>query len=337
VIVRNCTVGEGLDSNGACFRCPAGTFLLVAPVNATACQSCPFEKAYCEGGSKIGPKPGYWRSSNVSDVFYKCYEKEACLGMLGESSEVNSEITSYAQSVGVCNTTAGYYGALCSGCLPGFKRDDFFKCKKCSDKYELIFTVTTLGVFFILLFLLTRYTINGAENEDMQSVFNKVMMNHLQMLIIFAGFDLDWPPQVSTIFSLAAPIKLVTQAVISFDCFMDTRDLTDVDPYYFRYRLSDFPIIYIKLGLLAVLPIVIIIISYVLWSIILRIQRRSEEHYTKFIATIVFLLFIIHPSLTQSMIDVFNCQNYSDNSSGEKISRMMTDLQVACWQDPLHK
>lgn len=119
MIVRNCTIGEGLLESGACFRCPQGTFLLEAPEVATPCKACPLDKAFCEGGSNIGPKPGYWRSSNTSDTFYECFTKGACLGML-HSGEPN--ITEEARAVGVCNTTAGYYGALCSACLPGFKR-----------------------------------------------------------------------------------------------------------------------------------------------------------------------------------------------------------------------
>jgi hypothetical protein len=35
--VRNCTVGEGLKETGACFKCPFGTFLLIAPVTTTEC------------------------------------------------------------------------------------------------------------------------------------------------------------------------------------------------------------------------------------------------------------------------------------------------------------
>ena len=98
-----------------------------------------------------------------------------------------------------------------------------------------------------------------------------------------------------------------------------------VNPYLFRYLPGDMPIIYIKLCILAVLPIVLIIVSYVAWSIILRIQNRREEHYTKFIATMVLLLFITHPSLTQSMIDMFNCKNLSD-SNGESVNRLVIDL-----------
>lgn len=76
-------------------------------------------------------------------------------------------ITYAKRAVGVCNTTAGYSGALCSACLPGFKRSGLTGCKKCSDKYEIYFTMATLVVFVVGIVLFVKITIDGAEKEDM--------------------------------------------------------------------------------------------------------------------------------------------------------------------------
>jgi len=113
MFVRNCVIGEGLKESGACFRCSPGTFLLTIPVEPTVCDLCPNEKAFCNGGSDIGPRAGYWRSSNTSSTFFKCPVKEACLGMMPESSIYTD---TYSRAVGFCNDTLGYYGVLCSGC-----------------------------------------------------------------------------------------------------------------------------------------------------------------------------------------------------------------------------
>ena len=45
-----------------------------------------------------------------------------------------------------------------------------------------------------------------------------------------------------------------------------------------------------------------------------------EDHNTNFIATIVLLLFLVHPSVTQNMINMFDCQTID----GE--SRLTVDL-----------
>jgi hypothetical protein len=48
-------------------------------------------------------------------------------------------------------------------------------------------------MFAVAAVLLVNAVITGAEKEDLWSVFLKVLMNHLQMLIVFSSFDIDWP------------------------------------------------------------------------------------------------------------------------------------------------
>ena len=47
-----------------------------------SCEICPIESAKCNGGSNIGPLPGFWRTSNISKVFVSCLYGRACLGMI---------------------------------------------------------------------------------------------------------------------------------------------------------------------------------------------------------------------------------------------------------------
>ena len=46
----------------------------------------------------------------------------------------------------------------------------------------------------IMLCVLISVTLKSAVGESDSSVFNKILMNHLQMLIITKDFDMDWPP-----------------------------------------------------------------------------------------------------------------------------------------------
>ena len=79
--VRSCVKGEGLKADGQCFQCASGTYLLAEPEEGipTECKSCPTEKAICLGGTKIGPKPGFWRKNNLTDKFLECKLKTACM------------------------------------------------------------------------------------------------------------------------------------------------------------------------------------------------------------------------------------------------------------------
>jgi hypothetical protein len=49
---------------------------------------------------------------------------------------------------------------------------------------------------------------------------------------------------------------------------------------------------------MAALPIVMAIASYSIWYVILRWQRALAELHTKFVASVVLLLFLVHPSIT---------------------------------------
>lgn len=77
--VRACISGEGLSENGACFTCPKGTYLLIPPTVPTDCTVCQVSKSICLGGNKIGPKPGFWRKNNLTEVFIECFLSTSCL------------------------------------------------------------------------------------------------------------------------------------------------------------------------------------------------------------------------------------------------------------------
>ena len=49
------------------------------PYSKAKCTECEDQAAVCLGGSKIAPKPGYWRYDVSSDNIMKCPEFEACL------------------------------------------------------------------------------------------------------------------------------------------------------------------------------------------------------------------------------------------------------------------
>ena len=68
-----------------------------------SCKVCD-PNAVCFNGSRVAPKPGYWRNTNVSENFYRCPNFDACLG----GGYLNNE------STGICAT--GYEGVLCGQC-----------------------------------------------------------------------------------------------------------------------------------------------------------------------------------------------------------------------------
>ena len=78
--LRNCIFGESLSESGKCVECEKGAqYLLMAVNEITRCKECQSSVSFCMGGARIFPKPGYWRSSNISDNFIECYNSKACL------------------------------------------------------------------------------------------------------------------------------------------------------------------------------------------------------------------------------------------------------------------
>lgn len=80
-----------------------------------------------------------------------------------------------------------------------------------------------------------------------------------------------WSKEVLLIFNIAAPIQQITSSLVSFDCYMDTRDYFSVNVYNFYAPLMDFRIVYEKLLIMAILPILVTVGSYLFWYVVLKL------------------------------------------------------------------
>ena len=138
--VRRCVIGEQQTKDPVtdkfiCSPCPVGYYILRVPEDGTIeeCKVCNPDSHMCLGGSKVGPRPGYWRKSNVTNKFFKCPNPEACIGYTtpAPNSTEASQIMGYNQT-GWC--AEGYYGAFCSSCLPNYRQTSKNNCEKCASK-----------------------------------------------------------------------------------------------------------------------------------------------------------------------------------------------------------
>lgn len=110
--------------------------------------------------------------------------------------------------------------------------------------------------------------------------------------------------------------------IIAFDCWLDTRDINDYDlnltnpqEYMFKPNHMEMRITYHKLMLWAAMPIVCCIGSFLVWySISWYHGSDSETMYTKFLSTLIIMLFIVHPLITQYFIQMFDCQEYDGDN-----------------------
>ena len=125
----------------------------------------------------------------------------------------------------------------------------------------------------VLVFAVRAVLKSSIKEENVQSVFAKILLNHVQMISITASFDMDWPESVKYIFAFAAPVKDLTDAIVQFDCFMDLRNPLLVDPYEFFADPKDLRVVYQKMLLYAAMPILIATVVYIVWAVIGRFMK----------------------------------------------------------------
>jgi hypothetical protein len=116
-------------------------------------------KAVCAGGNEIGPVAGFWRKSHLADAFLPCMNPDSCLGLFLYPEFKNISLKGY-KPTGNCKT--GYYGALCSACMPRYSAVSQYTCTKCGDKTTDILKMLGIMVMaFSCIVLLIRSTLAG--------------------------------------------------------------------------------------------------------------------------------------------------------------------------------
>ncbi len=109
-------------------------------------------------------------------------------------------------------------------------------------------------------------------------VFLRILMNHIQLLTLTAQFELEWPPILQSFFSAIKPVSEVTTQFLSIDCLLDKRNenknrTSEHNKTEMANNSQDeFRIMFQKVLILALFPIAISIISYLVWTILYKIS-----------------------------------------------------------------
>ncbi|TNV88178.1 hypothetical protein FGO68_gene13761 [Halteria grandinella] len=255
--LRQCLVGEQMLQNGRCQICPSGQYSLESQTEPYSCKECQDQVSECIGGKELYPLPGYWRSSNHTDLFLACLYPPACIG---RSQIENSTQTECAE---------GYQGILCANCQYGYSKSyDSNRCSKCPDNLENILLIAVfIIVFLVVITILVRSNIqNESQEKNFLPVFLRILLNHLQILSLTASFDFDWPEQLSNFYKSIQPASDVSTQLLSIDCLLESDEFKEISSHYRVYQ--------VKVIFLAILPILIIIGSAMVWIIIFKVKSR---------------------------------------------------------------
>ncbi|CAG9330610.1 unnamed protein product [Blepharisma stoltei] len=301
VTLRLCIIGEATVGVN-CEVCGIGYYSL-NPSN-TQCIPCPSHSATCYGNYTIVPQKGYWRSSNMSENFLACPKSLACLG---SPQPPNLSFT------GLCHE--GYTGNLCQACENGYSRTSTNTCGKCPNAVSNAFKV--IGIMLAVIFIcgiMVKTTRNSAyKPKSVQSIYIKIFVNYLQIVMLVTTFDLQWPSSVTQLFSIQNDTGSVSEQVFSFDCFLDTGQGND--QVYFN-----------KLIIMSIIPAIIGLISILFWGSVAIYRKTLNSFKNDLISTIVILLFLFHPNLVKSMFAVFSCRQIDEGEYW-----LVQDLDIRCW------
>ena len=292
--LRNCTIGEALINNNTCSVCANGTYNLEA---GDLCNKCPVG-GICNGGANITTAQGYWRTGPDSDVFYICPNKGACL------QETWNNTYNYC--------LAGYTGVLCQSCELGYSSQSENVCAKCLDKSQnILMLIGMIVLILVIVAVITVSNIKGAyKDQSITSIYFKILMNYIQIVMLTISFKLNWPTLVSEMFSDQSKVGGSSDQLFSIDCFIGD----SANPYFAKIIL---------LGLIPIFFGLILLITWLIWGRI----RKSPSLKEKIIGSIVVQLFFFQPSLIKYNFAMFNCIKLGP---GEYY--MTSDMSIQCWK-----
>ncbi|CAG9324277.1 unnamed protein product [Blepharisma stoltei] len=303
VSLRLCEIGEaavGLN----CESCLENYYNIDS--KKSKCYDCP-SSAICYGNYTIVPKHGYWRDNKFTDHFWKCPYPPACLG---------SPDISNLSFTGKC--AKGYENNMCHSCAEGYSRLYKNECKKCPSTVSNAFRL--LGIFSLLVFMVIAIIKTSRKSAfvsaSLSSIYIKIFWNYLQIMIIIATFSLNWPYEAVQLFYIQTCMDYIGAQLFSVDCFLQSL-YSKNDVYYYKILIT------------SLTPFSLAIICLLLWLVIYAIKKKSlRELPDDYLSTFTATLFLIHPSITNTMLSMFSCKEIN---SGEYW--LYADLGIRCWND----
>lgn len=142
----------------------------------------------------------------------------------------------------------------------------------------------------------------------------RIMTNYMQIIAAALSYNLQFPTYILDVLSSAKQVGQASGVFLSFDWLLMETKATEIFDN----------IAYLKVLCLALIPIVLIIISTVIYRFIFF---RNTEKFKRFVwVTIITILFLMHPSLTQFSLRIFKWVDI-----GEGISKVEMDIATDWW------
>jgi len=294
---RSCKLGESLQGI-VCYVCPEGTYSLDPDL---PCQTCP-QHATCLGNWTILPDAGYWRVDPTSAHLFPCPNPDACLGSPSGRLSLTGE----------CKE--GYSGNLCNVCEKGYSRQGRNMCNKCPSLTSNIALSTFLSLgASIFLILAVAIAIRGATRPRSEfPTYLKIFVNYVQMVVVAAGLNVNWPGFVSLFLNGQETVGSVAEQLFSYECL--AQEFATNSGMFYR-----------KIAANTALPGILFLGAACIWTG-LRIFTQMKSLLNKSVASLVMILFMLHPSISKSTFAIFACTQIKNNELW-----VTADMSLRCW------
>jgi hypothetical protein len=225
-----------------------------------------------------------------------------------------------------CNDVLGYKNGsrACTACREGFTRYGLSSCAQCMEpavaKWLWVSAAFAAVVFVVVV---VRWKVR-AENSGKKSYHSekRIIVSNLQVISVLMSFSVNWPQSlVSVMNTVGAPFS-GTNLVSALDCTAWLNPLViggGDDAIGDRSYAS---IMYASILLISLIPFMTLLLSAIYWYACtaafprLLCKRQVAAHESNprdgLMVTMVFVSYLMYPSLARSGLELFDCEYLGD-------------------------
>ena len=143
-----------------------------------------------------------------------------------------------------CNNTISGKCRLCRACKLGYWAQGVSNCKACPHwLLNIVLVVMAIGfvLMMLMMFLSAALQDTGAASESTVIHFaqaqQKILLNHVQLISLAAGFPLKWPDEVQSMFSFMSLFGAAGSYVFNPAC-SENMQLVEGESMFFQKQLG---------------------------------------------------------------------------------------------------
>ena len=158
-------------------------------------------------------------------------------------------------------------------------------------------------VVFMFFMLLIIINIRKNKESDLSTLM-RILTNYLQLLTTSLSFDVEYPRTFTEIFYPVDRVGSSSDTFLSFDCFFTDIEITGPFPSN----------TFFKLFLMSMLPIILFIITFLIWVVVKLVCTNWVPEFKRNIAiSFISIIFLLHPTLAENSLSIFQCVEIDEN------------------------